>query len=177
MALSQWMSSCLGNKALSFVGPSALAIYRALGEKRTLARRELRSDLGYSTSDELGICGAFGYIYRQDARPEYKLLLMCLSVRRRSNFSRLPSRRKTRPQARSSFHGSATWTDVTWARRFERRAALRIVRKSSVASLTGRADSSGPAGPSFAPAQKDTPRHNVASGQQYDRRGACRKAG
>ncbi len=44
-----------------------------------LAHREQRNNLGYAAREELGICGAFGYVYSQDARPDYQLVLMSVA--------------------------------------------------------------------------------------------------
>lgn len=79
-ALSHWMRTCAGNNQLAtFAGPAALGMYRALGTKQVLAQREFRNDLGFATKEELGVCGAFGYIYGQDARPDYRLVLMTIA--------------------------------------------------------------------------------------------------
>lgn len=80
VALSHWMRTCAGNRQLAtFAGPAALGMYRTLGAKRVLAQRAGRNDLGFATKEELGICGAFGYIYAQDARPEYRLVLISIA--------------------------------------------------------------------------------------------------
>jgi hypothetical protein len=79
VALSHWTSVWIGNQPLNFSGVPALAMYRALGEKQVLAHREQRNTLGYAAREELGICGAFGYVYSQDARPDYQLVLMSVA--------------------------------------------------------------------------------------------------
>ena len=79
-ALSHWMKTCAGNHQLAtFAGPAALGMYRAFGTKQVLAQREVRNDLGFAAKEELGICGAFGYVYGQDARPDYRLILMSVA--------------------------------------------------------------------------------------------------
>ena len=79
-ALSHWIRACAGNhQVATFAGPAALGVYRALGTKQVLAQREVRNDLGFATKEELGICGAFGYVYGQDTRPDYRLMLMSVA--------------------------------------------------------------------------------------------------
>ncbi|MHB1033401.1 MAG: class I SAM-dependent methyltransferase [Pirellulales bacterium] len=80
MALSHWMKVCAGNPQLAqFAGPAALGMYRSLGEKRVLAHRDGCNPQGFTTREELGVCGAFGYIYAQDARPDHRLVLMSIA--------------------------------------------------------------------------------------------------
>ncbi|MHB1035102.1 MAG: class I SAM-dependent methyltransferase [Pirellulales bacterium] len=80
MALSHWMRACAGSHQLANVaGPAAFGMYRALGEKRVLAHREFRNNQGIMTREELGVCGAFGYIYGQDANPHYQLTLISIT--------------------------------------------------------------------------------------------------
>jgi len=79
-ALSGWMRVCAGNRQLAqFIGPAALGMYRSLGPKHVLASREFRNSQGFATREELGICGAFGYVYGQDARPDHRLVLMSIA--------------------------------------------------------------------------------------------------
>jgi len=79
-ALSHWMRACAGNHQLvQFAGPAALGIYRSLGEKHILAHRDACNPQGYATREELGICGAFGYVYAQDTRPDFRLFLMSIA--------------------------------------------------------------------------------------------------
>ena len=78
--LSHWMRTCAGSHQLAkFAGPAALGMYRALGEKHVLAQRDFRNKLGFPTREEVGICGAFGYVYGQDARPDYQLTLVSIT--------------------------------------------------------------------------------------------------
>lgn len=81
LALSHWMSGCIGNELfdLKFVGAYALALYRAFGEKRVLAQREQRDLSSALTREELGICGAFGYLFKQDVISDYRLEFMSLA--------------------------------------------------------------------------------------------------
>jgi hypothetical protein len=79
VALSHWMNAWVENLNVTFVGGPALAIYRALADKQVLAQREYRNDRGYATREELGICGAFGYVFSQDARPDYRMTLMTIA--------------------------------------------------------------------------------------------------
>lgn len=79
-ALSHWMRTCAGNHQLvQFAGPTALGMYRSLGEKHVLAHRDVRNSQGFATREELGICGAFGYVYAQDTRPDYQLFLISIA--------------------------------------------------------------------------------------------------
>lgn len=80
LALSHWMRICAGNQQLArFTGPIALGMYRVLGQKQILAHREYCNDRGVATKEELGICGAFGYFYGQDAQPAHQLVLMSIA--------------------------------------------------------------------------------------------------
>lgn len=100
-ALSHWMRIWTGNHQLAkFVGPVALGMYRSLGEKHVLARREFRNDQGYAATEELGICGAFGYVYGQDGRPCHRLQLVSKTQAEglRSSFD------QTAPSASSGIH-------------------------------------------------------------------------
>ena len=79
MALSYWLKVCAGNPQLAqFTGPVALGMYRSLGEKRVLARRNGCNSQGFAIREELGISGAFGYLFGQDTRPDYRLVLMSI---------------------------------------------------------------------------------------------------
>ena len=79
-ALSHWVRICAGNHQFGqFAGAAALAMYRSLGEKHVFAQRQVVNDLGFATREELGICGAFGYIYAQDIRPDYRLVLVSIA--------------------------------------------------------------------------------------------------
>ncbi|MGE5609178.1 MAG: methyltransferase domain-containing protein [Bacillota bacterium] len=76
-ALSHWIRISSGHHQIArLAGPAALGVYRAFGDKQVLAQRKFRNEAGLMTQEELGICGAFGYIYGQDARPDYRLVLM-----------------------------------------------------------------------------------------------------
>lgn len=78
--LSHWMAIRAGNQQLAqLVGPSALGLYRSLGEKQVLAKRDLRNSQGLVVQEELGICGSFGYIYGQDPLPNHRLVLMSIA--------------------------------------------------------------------------------------------------
>jgi SAM-dependent methyltransferase len=80
MALSHWMRICAGKPQLAqYAGPAALGMYRSLGEKHVLAKREARNDQGFATKEELGICGTFGYVYAQDTRPDFRLVIMSIA--------------------------------------------------------------------------------------------------
>ncbi len=80
VALSHWTRVCAGKHQLAqFAGPSALAVYRSLGEKRVLARRESCNTRGLPVKEELGVCGALGYIYGQDALPDHRLVLISIA--------------------------------------------------------------------------------------------------
>jgi len=79
-ALSHWMRACAGNHQLAqFAGAAALGMYRSMGEKHVLAHRDVRNPQGLATREELGICGAFGYVYAQDTRPDHRLFLMSIA--------------------------------------------------------------------------------------------------
>jgi SAM-dependent methyltransferase len=80
MALSHWIRVCAGNHCLAqFAGPAALGMYRTMGEKHILAQREARTPQGLPSREELGICGAFGYVYAQDTRPDHRLFLISIA--------------------------------------------------------------------------------------------------
>lgn len=80
VVLSHWMRVCAGSRQLAqFAGPAALGMYRSLGEKRVLAHREFSDNRGIPVREELGICGAFGYVYGQDARPDHRLVLISIA--------------------------------------------------------------------------------------------------
>lgn len=101
VALSHWMRTCAGNHQLAqFAGPAALGMYRSLGEKQVLAHRDVRNPQGIPTREELGICGAFGYVYSQGTRPDYRLFLM--SIAQAENESR--SFVQTTPSPSSGIH-------------------------------------------------------------------------
>lgn len=88
VALSHWMKTCTGNAQLGqYVGPAALALYRSMGAKQVLASRDVRNQQGALTREELGICGAFGYVFAQDPRPDYRLFLMSISQAERERRS------------------------------------------------------------------------------------------
>lgn len=79
-ALSHWMRACTGNHEFAkLVGPTALGFYRSFGEKRILAQREFRNSQGIAAREELGICGALGYVFTQDIRPDHQLVLMSIA--------------------------------------------------------------------------------------------------
>ncbi|MBX9583418.1 MAG: class I SAM-dependent methyltransferase [Gemmataceae bacterium] len=92
VALSHWASTWMRNQHVAFSGDPGLAMYRALGHKQVLAEREGRTNLGYAARQELGICGAIGYLFSQDARPGYELVLMSVAQAeaRRQEFARPP---------------------------------------------------------------------------------------
>ena len=50
-----------------------------MGEKHVLAHRDVHNPQGFATREELGICGAFGYVYAQDTRPDHRLFLMSIA--------------------------------------------------------------------------------------------------
>lgn len=94
-ALSHWMRITGGKHEIAkLAGPVALGVYRSLGDKQVLANREYRNEQGFATKEELGICGAFGYIYGQDARPDHRLILMDVAEAesQRQTFTQLPQR-------------------------------------------------------------------------------------
>jgi len=85
-ALSHWIRMAAGSHEIaSFAGPPALAMYRVLGRKKVLGRRRV-SDRG-GAIEELGVCGAFGYIYVQDVRPDHRLAL--ISIPKAEQFQQL----------------------------------------------------------------------------------------
>lgn len=91
-ALSHWIRACAGTHELAtFTGPIALGMYLALGEKQTLAQKEYRNPQGLAVREELGICGAFGYVYAQDARPYYQLAIISawLAENKRPSFDQV----------------------------------------------------------------------------------------
>ena len=81
MVLSHWIRTCAGNHQFAhFKGPAALGMYRALGDKHVLAKRDYpTNNMGCPTREEVDVCGAFGYVYGQDARPDYQLALMSIT--------------------------------------------------------------------------------------------------
>ena len=81
MVLSHWIRTCAGNHQFAhFKGPAALGMYRALGDKHVLAKRDYpTNNMGCPAREEVGVCGAFGYVYGQDARPDYQLALMSIT--------------------------------------------------------------------------------------------------
>jgi hypothetical protein len=79
-ALSHWMRACTGKtQQAAFTGPIALGIYRNFAARQILGRREYRNDQGFDTSEELGVCGSFGYVFKQDTRPAHQLILITLA--------------------------------------------------------------------------------------------------
>jgi SAM-dependent methyltransferase len=96
-ALSHWMRTCAGKPQLAqFAGPAALALYRSMGEKHVVAQREIRNPQGFAAREELGICGAFGYVYGQDVRPECQLVLIPIAEveKARRTFSQPPQQQQ-----------------------------------------------------------------------------------
>ena len=76
VALSHWMRITTGKPEFALMlGPTALAFFRVLSERQVLSHRAYRNDLGFITEEEIGTCGAFGYIFEQDTRPEHCLVL------------------------------------------------------------------------------------------------------
>ncbi|HWB84408.1 MAG TPA: hypothetical protein VG675_09735 [Bryobacteraceae bacterium] len=61
-------------------GPTALGIYRSLGNRQVLATKEALDPSGRKIVEELGICGSFGYIYRHDGFPNVDLTLLSRSL-------------------------------------------------------------------------------------------------
>ena len=57
-------------------GPLAMGVYRSLGNRRVLAKREVQENPGGLIVEELGICGSFGYLYRHDTYPNIDLTLL-----------------------------------------------------------------------------------------------------
>lgn len=57
-------------------GPAAMGVYRSLGNRRVLAKREVREQSGGLIVEELGICGSFGYLYRHNTHPHVDLTLL-----------------------------------------------------------------------------------------------------
>ena len=82
-ALSNHVRMSLGkDRFFTFGGTIALAVYRALGDKRVVRTRAFRSEQGYPATEETGAAGALGYVYTQDAGPNFQLVLSSLdSVR------------------------------------------------------------------------------------------------
>jgi hypothetical protein len=57
-------------------GPAAMGIYRSLGNRHVLAKREVREQSGMLIVEELGICGSLGYLYRHNTYPHVDLTLL-----------------------------------------------------------------------------------------------------
>lgn len=57
-------------------GPAAMGVYRSLGNRRVLAKREVREQSGMLVVEELGICGPLGYLYRHNTYPHVDLTLL-----------------------------------------------------------------------------------------------------
>lgn len=75
-ALSHWVRITVGKPEVAQVaGPVALGLFRVLSNKHVLAHREYRNEMGFTTTEELGVCGCFGYMFGQDTRPDYRLAL------------------------------------------------------------------------------------------------------
>ncbi|HLH32822.1 MAG TPA: methyltransferase domain-containing protein [Terriglobia bacterium] len=61
-------------------GPTALGIYRSLGNRHVLATKEALDPSGRRIVEELGICGSLGYLYRHDGFPNVDLTLLSRSL-------------------------------------------------------------------------------------------------
>ncbi len=57
-------------------GPAALAMYRSLADCTVLATRECKGVAGPPVTQELGVSGAFAYVYTRSALPDFELLLL-----------------------------------------------------------------------------------------------------
>jgi hypothetical protein len=79
IALAHWTNACLSEPMINVLGAPALALYRALGDKQVLAIRECLNMHSRVAREEVGICGAIGYIFGQDDRPDYALALITVA--------------------------------------------------------------------------------------------------
>lgn len=80
-ALSCWMRIMQNTHHLVSVAEAvALGIYRSLGPKKVLSKRNFTNEQGFNVLEEIGTAGPLGYIYTQDARPSHRLDLLTLSA-------------------------------------------------------------------------------------------------
>ncbi len=64
---------------LALNGALALALYQTMAGRRVLHRRQYVGVQNWPTQDEMGIAGAFGYLFRSTARPDYHLEIVSIA--------------------------------------------------------------------------------------------------
>ena len=81
--LTAWLTMTLGGHELAqFQGPMAQALYRALNAKEILGLDEYVDRQGVTVKVELGVVGAFGYVFGQDDRAACWLKLTSIPAAR-----------------------------------------------------------------------------------------------
>jgi len=78
-ALAAWIGiRTSSHEYATFDGPLALGVYRALAAKQPLTLREFVNAGGHPTKQVVGVSGPLGYVFAQDAKPNYQLHLISL---------------------------------------------------------------------------------------------------
>ena len=87
----------LGDPYVRLVGGLALAVYRSIANKSVLLKIRHPNEAGILTYEEVGIGGAYGYVFVRDAQPQYQLLM--ISTKRARKHAESVRAQKPPPQA------------------------------------------------------------------------------
>jgi len=73
----------MGDPYVRLTGGLAMGVYRSIANKHVLHKYTHKNKLGFLTYEEIGLAGAYGYLFARDAQPQYQLLMVSVKNARK----------------------------------------------------------------------------------------------